>query len=41
MNRTDITPQQQRENAEPIEGSSPIPWFVVVLVGCLVSLCIV
>ena len=41
MNPTDITPQQQRENAEPYEGSSPIPWFVIVLVGFLASLCIV
>ena len=41
MNPTDITPQQQRENAEPYEGSSPIPWFVIVLVGLLASLCIV
>ena len=40
MNPTDITPQQQRESAEPYEGSSPIPWFVVVLVGCLTALCI-
>ena len=41
MNPTDITRQQQRENAEPYEGSSPIPWFVIVLVGFLASLCIV
>ncbi len=41
MNPIDITPQQQRENAEPYEGTRPIPWFVVVLVGCLAALCIV
>ena len=41
MNPTDVTPQQRRENAEPHEGSAPIPWFVLVLVGCLAALCIV
>jgi mono/diheme cytochrome c family protein len=41
MNPVDITPQQQRENEEPWEGGGPIPWFVVILVGCLCALCIV
>ncbi|MDE1947693.1 MAG: c-type cytochrome [Burkholderiales bacterium] len=37
MSPTEIRPQQQRENPEPVEAPNPIPWFVIVLtLGLLV-----
>ena len=40
MNESDVAPAQRRENPEPTEGANPIPWFVIVLVGCLAAFCI-
>jgi mono/diheme cytochrome c family protein len=41
MNAPDVTPAQRREHPDPHEGASPIPWFVVMLVGCLAAFCVV
>ncbi|MEP7295327.1 MAG: cytochrome c [Burkholderiales bacterium] len=41
MNTSDVTAAQRRENPDPHEVANPIPWFVVILVGCLAALCIV
>lgn len=36
MNQEDILNQHRRENPEPHEGATPIPWTVIGLVGVLV-----
>jgi mono/diheme cytochrome c family protein len=41
MSGPDWTAAQRRENPEPHEVANPIPWFVIVLVGCLATFCIV
>lgn len=40
MNEPDVAPAQRRENPEPTEGANPIPWFVIIMVGCLAAFCI-
>lgn len=37
MKPAGIHPQQERENPEPQEGSSPMPWFVIVLTALLMA----
>lgn len=41
MHDPDISPQQQRENPDPHEGTRPIPWPLVALVALLVAFGIV
>lgn len=41
MNPIDVTAAQRRENPDPHEVANPIPWFVIILVGCLAAFCIV
>jgi mono/diheme cytochrome c family protein len=35
VNRPDQTPQQQREHADPDEGSRPLPWFLTMFLGAM------
>ncbi|HNK54018.1 MAG TPA: cytochrome c, partial [Ottowia sp.] len=35
MKPDQIHPQQARENPEPREGTSPVPWFVIGLTAAL------
>jgi mono/diheme cytochrome c family protein len=37
----DVLAAQQRENPEPYEATYPVPWFIVVLVGCMMAFGIV
>ena len=37
MKDTDVLPQQRRENPEPREGSSPVPWWVLLMVALLIG----
>ena len=41
MNLPDVTAAQRRENPDPHEAANPMPWFVIILVGCLAAFCIV
>jgi mono/diheme cytochrome c family protein len=41
VNGPDISPQQERENPDPHEGTQPIPWPLVALVALLIAFCIV
>lgn len=41
MTAPDINPQQRREHAEPQEGASPMPWFVLLLTALLLGFGIV
>lgn len=41
MNSPDVTAAQRRENPDPHEAANPMPWFVIILVGCLAAFCIV
>jgi mono/diheme cytochrome c family protein len=34
------TAAERREHPDPEEGARPIPWYVIVLVACLASICI-
>lgn len=40
MTNSNATAAEQRENPEPEEGTSPVPWAVVILTECLVMSCI-
>jgi cbb3-type cytochrome c oxidase subunit III len=35
MTTPEILPQQERENPEPVEGTNPTPWFIILLVSAL------
>lgn len=35
MTRPDQTPQRKRENADPDEGSRPLPWFLTMFLGAM------
>jgi mono/diheme cytochrome c family protein len=37
MKDTEVLPQQRREHPEPHEGTQPIPWAVLLLVGLLLA----
>ncbi|MDX5409834.1 MAG: cytochrome c, partial [Thauera sp.] len=37
MNKPEILPQQRRENPDPDEGRTPIPWLVLALAGALAA----
>jgi mono/diheme cytochrome c family protein len=41
MDSPDATAAQRRENPDPHEAANPMPWFIIMLVGCLASFCIV
>ncbi len=37
MTKPDVTPQQQRENPDPVEKPNPMPWPMLVLAGGLMA----
>ncbi|TXL63517.1 c-type cytochrome [Zeimonas arvi] len=41
MTRSDVRPQQARENPEPSEAPNPMPWFVLLLTAALLGFGIV
>lgn len=40
MTRIHPTAAERREHPDPQEGARPIPWYVIVLVACLASVCV-
>lgn len=40
MTRIRASAAERREHSDPDEGGRPIPWYVVLLAGCLASVCI-